>query len=691
MAENQIYKVRDPQGVIREISGPPGASDADVIAQAQRLIGAEAPAPIGEVPGPRKEPGIYERFVRPVLAPTLEVGGAIGGGLIGAGAGTLAGPVGTATGAVAGAGLGYGIGKEALNLADVYIGGKPARQGAAQVTEPIRNVLEGAAYEAGGRVAAPLIAKGIGKLVDLKQIPIQKAASIARNALGPDLPEALNALQAAKGGGVSAAQATADINSPTWQALIDRAVARDPRFLIALEKSQGEVSINALASLAKGTTATEVRATTDIAKKNLNTITSPMRDTALNRANLGKAVAEYEAQAGKLGAEATAEVQSVRDLVNAGKVAEAAARLEVVKKGIPVGYAKYTYPGELAIKADEWASKAATGSLDLGQGARFNQAAADTLRAHGIQPLEGAVLARDLGAVQRNPEYAGNDLLSGAVKNLTGDITQWTSKGGIIDARALDAIRKNSVNATIQQLRPGVDATTQRNLAAGVLSKLKPVIDDAIVNAGGVGYKEYLARHAQGMQAIAEKQLTGEALNLWKTDKDAFVRLVQGESPEAVEKVLGPGRYDIAKELSDNAITVMQDQAAKRLRELNVKGQVSAGQDALKELLLQNVSKFRLPSYLSALTSTTNKALGILETRLGRATMNTLAKGLQTPEGAANLLSTLPASERTRVLSILSNPAQWSAPTGAAVTGTANVVGNALTPSESRNALVEAQ
>lgn len=34
----QIYKVRDPQGRMREIRGPAGASDADVIAQAQRLF-----------------------------------------------------------------------------------------------------------------------------------------------------------------------------------------------------------------------------------------------------------------------------------------------------------------------------------------------------------------------------------------------------------------------------------------------------------------------------------------------------------------------------------------------------------------------------------------------------------------------------------------------------------------------------
>ena len=39
------YKVRDPQGNIREISGPDGASDADVIAQAQKLFSGGDAAP----------------------------------------------------------------------------------------------------------------------------------------------------------------------------------------------------------------------------------------------------------------------------------------------------------------------------------------------------------------------------------------------------------------------------------------------------------------------------------------------------------------------------------------------------------------------------------------------------------------------------------------------------------------------
>lgn len=654
-----------------------------------------------EIPAARQELTTGQRVyqaVRPYAAPLVEAGGAIGGGLLGGTAGTLfgAGPVGTLSGGIAGGGLGYGIAKEALQAADVAMGMKQPRTGAAQVTEPLRNVAEGAFFEGAGKIAGPVIGKVVGKIADFRNIPTNKAADIARNALGPDLPEVLNALKTAQGQSVSAAQATANINSPTWQALIDRVTARDPRFLEALKTSQGEVSLNALAKLVGGATATEARGTTTAMKEALNTIQGPVRESALNRANLGKAVADYEAQAGKLSAEAAAQVQEVRRLINLGDHAAAAARLDVIKAGLPAssrlapaksqaGFsdqwaATHTYPGKLAQMSDEWASQAANASLDLGQGARFAQGAADSLRSVGIKPLKGNEIIGSVRAITNNPEFAGNDLLLGAAKNVADDITKWTSSGGVIDAKALDAIRKNSINAAIQQLRPGVDATTQRNLASEVMGRLKPTLIDAIESAGGTGYRQYLTDYTKGMQQIAEKKLTGEAARLWKTDKDAFVRLVQNESPDVVEKFLGPGNYNIATELSDNALSVLRDEAKKRLTEISVKGQVSAGQDALKQLLLDNTSKLRLPSYISAVAATTNKALNILENKIGAKTMASLTDGLKTPGGAVNLLERLPAEERNQVLKLISDPSKWSEGAKAVVRGTTAAGVNALAP-----------
>lgn len=623
------------------------------------------------IPGGRQELTTGQRVyqaVRPYAAPTLEALGAAGGAVLGT-------PFGGPPGAIVGAGAGYATAKGLLKAADVAMGVAPPETLGEATARTARDVLEGSTFEVGGRVAGQALSKVAGKVMDLRNIPQNKAADIARNALGPDLPEVLNALKAAQGKGVSAAQATANINSPTWQALIDRATARDPRFLEALKASQGEVSLNALAKLAGGATAAEARGTTTAMKEALNATQGPVRETALTRANLGKQVAEYEAQAGKLSAEAAAKVQEVRRLIDLGDHAAAAARLQEIKAGLPAGStaapargqagfsdkwaATFTYPGKLAQMSDEWASQAANASLDLGQGARFAQGAADAMRSVGIKPLKGEEVIGSIRAIANNPEFAGNDLLLGAVKNVADDIAKWTGSGGVIDAKALDAIRKNSINAAIQQLRPGVDATTQRNLAAEVMGKLKPTLIDAIEAAGGTGYRQYLTDYAKGMQQIAERKLTGEAARLWKTDKDAFVRLVQNESPDVVEKFLGPGNYNIATELSDNALSVLRDQAQKRLTEVAVKGQVSAGQDALKQLLLDNTSKLRLPSYLSAVAATTNKALNILENKIGAKTMATLTEALKTPEGAKNLLERLPAEERSRVLQLISDPAEW--------------------------------
>lgn len=636
-------------------------------------------------PGARQDLTTTQRVyqaVRPYAAPVVEALGAGGGALLGGGAGTVLGPVGTATGAVGGAGLGYGIAKEALELADVYLGGKAPRQGAAHVIEPVRNILEGATFEAGGRVVGPLLQKGLGKLADLRQMPQNKAASIARNALGPDLPEAINALKASQGTGVSAAQATADINSPTWQALIARTTARDPRFLRALEESQGEVSLNALVKLAGGATATEARTTNQVAKQTLNDITSPARQASLSRANKGMDVAALENQAAQDAAAAAQKVQQVRTLESGkNKAIDAYYKYGIDDTtGTIIPGQQANHMGSLAQDAERWASKAADASLNLGQGSRYSQAAADTLRAAGVKPLETQPLVDSLHKITRDPEFAGNDVMRASVDNLTRDLIEWTGKGGVIDARALDAIRKNSVNAAVRDLLKGQDPGVQREAAASVMARVKPMIVDAVEAAGGKGYRSYLEDYAKGMQDIAKQKLSGKALDLWKNDKDAFVRLVKGESPETVEKILGPGKYNIAVELAENTLDTLHSEAAKVLRNATIKSQVEGGQTALKELLLQHMSKFRFPSYMSALITATNKSLNILENKIGRKTMGTLTEALKTPEGAANLLESLPAAERTRVLRLIGDPSKWSAPARATVTGTTAAGVNMLAP-----------
>jgi hypothetical protein len=648
---------------------------AELLAEARRrgLVPAPAAAPappatppgqipVGQYTAPPAQPArvpVGQRVID-VVRPTVEALGAAGGAIVGGGAGTLAAPgPGTALGGVAGAGLGYGITKGGLDIAEQLLGTRRAPASAQEaLVGGARDVLTGATFEAGGRAAVSTIGGAVGKLADIRQIPKQRAARIAREALGRDIDEVLPVLRNAPTN-ANVAEITTAVENPTWQALIDRAVARDPQFVRKLSAMNERQARSTLAKLAGGATETDVRAGVERAKSALNAMTGPQRETALNRANLGRSVAEYEAQAGKLSREAAAQVQEVRDLINAGNSAEAWARLDLIKRGLPVGATKYTFFGEMSDKAfNAWANKAASASLDLGQGARFSQGAADALRSAGIQPLQGEPLIRSLAAVSRNPSFAGNDLIEGSLKNVADDIAKWTNSGGIIDARALDAIRKNSVNAAIQKLRPGLDATAQRNLAAGVLTEIKPALIDAIEGAGGTGYRQYLADYAQGAQRLAERELTGKAAQLWKTNKDEFVRLVMNESPETVEKILGPGKYNIARELSENTMDTLRELAQRRVAEVAAREQATEGQQALAELLKQNMKIFRLPNRLQSWIANTNTALATLETQIGDKTMRILTEAMKTPQGAADLLSTIPGPERNRVAILLRNPAQ---------------------------------
>jgi hypothetical protein len=704
--------VRLPDGTI--IKGvPDGMSKADLTAKLQangydisKLTTPAAPQ-LPESLRPRAAEAQSEvpmgRRVIEFVRPTVEALGAVGGGLLGGGGGMLAGPVGTALGGVAGAGMGYAAAKGGLDVLSQALGyEKPPATFGEGVTRGVSDVVTGATYEAGGRLAAPVIGKVVGKVAektaDLFRSPTTRAADIARSALGKDAASVVQQLKAANPN-ASVAEITAGVENPTWQALVNRALERDPQFVRKMNAMGEKESLNALAQLVGGTTATDVRAGVEASKKTLNALTGPQREAALNRANLGRAVAGQETEAQRLAAQAVGKVEDVRRLTQLGQQAEAAAAKTPVRApsgeriGMPLAPGRYTYAGDLAKKADEWASQAATASLDLGQGARFAQGAADALRSVGIKPLEVQPLIGSLQAVGRNPEFAGNDLISGALKNVADDIAKWTSSGGVVDARALDAIRKNSVNAAIQQLRPGVDATTQRNLAAGVLTKIRPAITDAIESAGGVGYKDYLATHAAGMQKLAERELKGEALRLWKSDKDAFVRLVQNESPDVVEKFLGSGKYNIATELADNTMDALRQQANKRLTELSVKAQVSEGQAALTELLKQNTAKFKLPSFLSFWATASNKALDKIESAVGKKTMDALTAAMKSPENAANLLQAMPAKDRSVLLSVLQDTKLLGgvAPPSRAATGVQSIrsgISNMLAPeSQPQNAL----
>jgi hypothetical protein len=532
------------------------------------------------------------------------------------------------------------------NLATRAAGGATLGGASAAVINPDEaetGAIVGGAVPLAGRVVSPAAGYVGSKIANLRTMPQNRAASLAQQAAGGDLKEVVNALRNAPSD-VSVAQTLARFENPALQALVKDSLESTPegaQYLSKLGTMTEKQAVNELGKIVGGTTAAETRAVAEQAKNNLNTITTPMREASLGRADLGKYVAD-----------------------------EAAAR-EANDLAVLMGSGSEIDPVRFVAQA--------TG-------------AEKALRSVGIKPLEGAPLANQIAGISQNKAYAMNDLIKGAADNVAEGIRQWTGRNGIIDADALEAIRKNAVDAAIAKLRPGADATTQRNAAAGVMTKIKPLIDKAIEDAGGTGWRDYLATHAKGMQKIAEKKLTGEALTLYKNNKDEFVRLVQNESPETVEKFLGPGRYNIAVELADSTMDTLRKQATGHLDRVAANKQATEGQKALATLVAQNTSMVRFPSLINAWAAAGNKTISELEKRLGVKTTKTLSDAMQNPQTAANLFESLPPSEQNKIIQLLNNPTMLGLKGGAVTRAAAMPAAptNALAPAnQNQNALAK--
>ena len=91
----------------------------------------------------------------------------------------------------------------------------------------------------------------------------------------------------------------------------------------------------------------------------------------------------------------------------------------------------------------------------------------------------------------------------------------------------------------------------------------------------------------------------------------------------------------------------------KLLRNADLAQQAEAGRGTLKKAWDENTFMQKLPSYLNAATSTTNKALGIAEKKLASAIELKLSKGMESPEDAIKMLDMMPADQRDTIIRAL--------------------------------------
>jgi hypothetical protein len=230
--------------------------------------------------------------------------------------------------------------------------------------------------------------------------------------------------------------------------------------------------------------------------------------------------------------------------------------------------------GEVADQAGRRADEGIESQLGLRGAAETQRQAAANLRAQGLQPLDISGVVGRLRQQAAQAEFVNPPrfrLLSTFADNLEA---RARSQGGVIDAAGLYELRKSMGDTVADMLGP-VDPSSLQRRTAEIVGETTPLIDDAIEQAGGADWRQYLNTFTAGMRGVERQEF---ARNLERLPENRFEQVMAGNDPDYVSKVFGPGRYDINVELFGSQLPVAQrlageigasrDVAASGLREL---------------------------------------------------------------------------------------------------------------------------
>lgn len=608
-------------------------------------------------------------FVGEALAPTAvltKTGQAIKA--VGAAAPTL-GRVLTPLGeSIATGGFRTGLSPGLANRFAQVAGGATAGAGTAAMLQGGEGEGIGEAAIIGGAVPIVLPAlaqlgyRGLGKVVDIAtgQAPQVKAGEIARRIAGPEIEAIRSATIAVPE--LSAGQAAAGVNRAAWQSLAEDAAKKDPQeFVRILKEKQGAEQLNELARLAGGPTQTASMQAQKAAKNALNETIGATMETELKAAG----------EAGKFFRQATPKVQQkyqsmVDALQQTGQLYayENQARQALLKKlNSPTpGWVSANTIDQL--EQNVLKARAATEEMNAMKWQRqdegdFLRRQADSLAAHGLSPIDTTNIVSSISAKLQNPKIGVSDENKKVLTAVADKILEWTAKGeGYIDPMALHEIRKNTVNEVINKELAGADPSYIKRQAARVLAEVRPLIDDAIEQAGGDRWKKAIDAYAKLTERnVTRKEFAAEAMKLYQNSPQKFVELIEGQNPALVEDIFGTGKIDVKQVMGGQygALKKVSDQVKRNLRmqELAAQGKTLATEEIQKE-----ATRFRLPGLISPKVTMANKALDVLESNLNEKTKNALIEGMRTGKSANELLNTFPAAERNKILLELQKSAQ---------------------------------
>jgi hypothetical protein len=459
------------------------------------------------------------------------------------------------------------------------------------------DVGTGAEFGAALPAVGSIVRKVAGVLPDLFNLPALQAARILRESLGDNVDAARAALSALPANAQELVRQTlvrAGIEPRTFMGLAADVEKLRPDQAGGILEGQAAAREARLAQAAGGPTATATRAATEVARRDVSRATGPARDVALERANVaGREVprAEVLAEAARRAADQITESGVVPRM--RGLETRSREQLDTVFQN-PAFFTQsqpVVRTGQVAEKAGEFADTGINQQLGLRQTARDLEDYVADLAAQGMQPLTVAPITQSIRTMAAQPGTRASKLQRRALVTAANQLDALADANGVIDARDLYQFRKSELGDIVNVLLSGrnMPPSGVKEGAASLMSSIRPMIDDAIEGAGGVGFKDYLTRTRQGFEAVNRQELGGKAAQLAKESPNEFIALMRGDRPQIVEDVMGrgTGQYDIfGMALADpNRFKALQ-QSANELGVLNRMGELSSqGSTAATELI----------------------------------------------------------------------------------------------------------
>ena len=583
------------------------------------------------------------------------------------------------------------------NLATRVAGGAITGGATAAVINPEEagsGAMGGAVVAAAAPPIINALAKSSGFLKDAftGQLANIKAGKISREVAG-DRIGAIRAALAAAPDDLTAAQATSGIQNDALQALY-KFSSRTDEMSMRL-KQQAAADLADLQRAAGSANATEARSIYNQSIQRLNQLTADMRNIELGAAN--QAAQTINRLAPQAQQRQASMVNALRGGIPVGQplpgqavvspVTEAAQQAAIAAKGKPGFLSAGDRAQEWQQTSDIFADIAKQRRNEAG----FIERQIGSLEDYGLRPLDAGAITGAIEAKLAQPGLRASSNVTKVLQAVTDDIANLTQKGGgVIDAHDLYTLRKEGINERIMQIMGQTDPKISAKVTRKVLEEVRPLIDDAITTAGGTGWRDYLKTYAQGRQAIDQTAMAAQAAKLFQESPQEYVRLVRGNNPDAVEAIFGPGSYDIFKEMGSKMPT-LEKVASSIERTAGMEAAAKEGKERLGEVIADVGRTFpRFPNLLNRETALGNLTFSELEQRLDKKVLAKLREGALSGKNALELLNALPASERSKVLKVLTDPSTWgnrgAAAARAAVIPAAPT--NGLAPqSENQNAL----